>query len=72
MATPIELTAAQQADLTAAKQLVDELQRAIDRMEAAGLDVVELRARLARAEQQRAGLLQNFSPGSAGRRQGRP
>lgn len=72
MPTPVELTAAQVQDLSAAKQAVDELRRVIDRMEQAHLDVTELRARLERAEQVRNGLLTHFTPGTSTRRQGRP
>jgi hypothetical protein len=72
MAAPVELTAAQAADLSAAQTLVDQLRLTIDRMEASGLDVAELRARLERAETVRSGLLRNFTPGATGRRQGRP
>lgn len=61
MATdPFRLTEAEQIALRDAADDVRQLNAAIDRFEAAGFDVSDLRARLALAAQRRDGLLKHF------------
>lgn len=67
----LELTAAQTADLQAAKEASDELRRQIDLLEASHIDASELRKRYELMERQRQALLANFSPGTSARRGGR-
>ena len=57
---PFKLTDAEQIALRDAAQDVRNLNSAIDRFEAAGFDVSELRQRLSLAAQRREGLLKHF------------
>ena len=57
---PFRLTDAEQIALRDAAQDVKNLNAAIDKFEAAGFDVTDLRQRLALAAQRRDGLLKHF------------
>lgn len=65
----IELTAAQTRELVAIEQAVNTLRESLRRAEAAGMDVSELTAKLEKANAQRQGMLQQFSPDAVARRQ---
>ena len=65
----IELTAAQTRELQGMEQALTTLRENLERAERAGLDVGDLKQRLADAEAKRAGLLREFSPGAIARRQ---
>lgn len=63
----VELTAAQVRELHALDQPIIDLEQILIKAERAGLDVAELKDRLAATKAQRAGLLQQFSPGLGAR-----
>lgn len=63
----VELTAAQVRELHALDQPIIDLEGVLLRAERAGLDVSEIKDRLADVKARRLGLLQQFSPGLGAR-----